>query len=205
MIKKYSVFCISFLLQSQNFMQAVPLNSHKQLLRAILYRVVQTKKEGFPSFETLKNEPYRDRNFKFTTLHHDFLKSIHDKLRMDKFYLDENFFHANKVSKENHYPYQLSDKTIHELQQNIPNYSFGNHEFDQECKLACMYSILGQARRMQETFKFDDPKIAFELLAMYPLKELYRPYTKVSKIIATHEKPWVSFLTAKYNFLHIKE
>ncbi|AXK60282.1 hypothetical protein [Candidatus Chromulinivorax destructor] len=205
MIKKYSVFCISFLLQSQNFMQAVPLNSHKQLLRAILYRVVQTKKEGFPSFETLKNQPYRDRNFEFTTLHNDFLKSIHDELRMDKFYLDGNFFHANKVSKENHYPYQLSDKTIQALQHHIPNFPFGNPEFDEECKYACMYCILGQARKMQETFQSDHPQIAFELLAMYPLKELYRPYIKISKIIATHERPWVSFWSAKYSFLNNQE
>lgn len=202
MIKKYAVFCISFLLQSQNFMQAVPLNSHKQLFKTILYRVAQTKKEGFPSFQTLKRRLNIDGD-------------TYEKLRLNAFYNDEfrinqcdvdtNFFHTSNVMKENYHLYQLSDRTIHELQQNIPNYSFGNHEFDQECKLACMYSILGQAKRMQETFKFDDPKIAFELLAMYPLKELYKPYTKVSKIIATHERPWVSFLTAKYNFLYIEE
>jgi len=202
MIKKYVIIYMSFLLHSQSFIQALPIDAHKQLFRAILYRVVQTKKEGFPSFEALKNQPHIDRKtydkLKFKALHDD-------ELRRNPFYLDAIFFHSNKVIKENYYPYQLSDTTIRELQQHIPDFSLGNPEFDQECKYACMYSILGQARRMQETFKADHPKIAFELLAMYPLKELYKPYVKISKIIETHERPWGSFWSGNYSFLYIEE
>lgn len=191
---KYAILLNVFLLCFHSFIQANP-----QLFKAVLYGVVQAKVKGFPSFQMLQKQQYMNK-FSYDYLRH---RALCEGTNIS--YALQNLDGlSDKDIKEYSYPYQLSDERMQELQKHIPDYVYGISEFDQECQYACMYNILGQARRMNETFEFDYPVKSFEYLAMYPLKNLEKPYAEISKIIATHERPWRSWWSVKYAFLSKK-
>jgi hypothetical protein len=126
-----------------------------------------------------------------------------------------NFAQASLVKKAFDLPYlkKITDMVVSKQQMGHSHFEltrlihtanhipFQSKVHDHDCQCACMYILLAEEKRNQQTGVYAYQKKAVSYLAMHPIKSLERPYIIAAERVAKDDKPWEKNWAPQYDFL----